>query len=199
MDSLVVKDGLALPNYAPSAPMAIVSATETSVDFDIIAARPGLSIPIKKIWTTTTDFEIQQNPNDNGGGSSGGGNDAGMNTPTWTNFIRPGRGSVFGSTGSVLDSLKTKLFNHDAVSATPSKDVATDPFGTLRHMFRRFQPSGAAAGKPAEISRVVCDAHRAGVAIGCARALRSVSSSIRALPIRFVVVSCPAFRMKIQF
>ena len=87
MDSLVVKDGLALPNYAPSAPMAIVSATETSVDFEIIAARPGLSIPIKKIWTTTTDFEIQQNPNDNGGGG-GGGNGAGMNTPpTWTRFI----------------------------------------------------------------------------------------------------------------
>jgi hypothetical protein len=147
-DSLAVKDGLARPNYAPSAPMAIVDATQTSIDFEIFTARSGLSVPIKKIWATAVDFEIQRDPTEelpwlfekNNKGETQ------FRSPKW--MRNPGRGSVFGTSGSILDSLKKKLFNHGAVrAATPTTFDAGDIFGNLGGLFRRFsKPHGNGVG-----------------------------------------------------
>ena len=138
LEALVVKDGQARPTYAKHAPLALVPATQTSVDFDIFTAREGLSIPIKAIWTTTTDFEIQQDPvnndlpwlyNKNRFPKQGG------PFPS-----RPGRGSVFGSSGSVLDALTKKLFNHGAVPLTNFPTMQS--FNGLNGLFQRFHGGG---------------------------------------------------------
>ena len=59
---LVVKDGLATPSFAQGSPVAIVDELHPTADFELIAARPGLVIPLSNIYVTARDFNLR---NDN--------------------------------------------------------------------------------------------------------------------------------------
>ena len=136
VDALAVKDGQARPNYASKAPLAIVGPTQTSVEFEIFTATTGLSIPIQKVWTETTDFEIQKDPADND--MEWLYNKQGQGRPSI--FMHPGRGSMFGTGGSVLDSLTKKLFDHGAVSA--AHVLPLTGFDGLNGLFQRIRGGG---------------------------------------------------------
>ena len=145
IDNLAVKDGLARPNYHAGLPMAIVDATQTSIDFEIFTARPGLSIPIKKIWATATDFEIQQDPTREDLPWLFKKNHQGSKWQT-TQSTHPGRGSIFGSSGSIFDTLTNKLFTHHALPAN-SQD-GNQRSSVLFHKFvQPGQPEKGGNGK----------------------------------------------------
>ena len=123
-DHLVVKDGLATPSFAQGSPVAIVDATRATADFELIAAHPGLVLPLASVYVTARDFNVQNNNREADGKSK---------HPNWK-YSRGGpvgKGSIFGAGGSILDHFAKQLFNQ-------ASDVS--PFSTgkptlLQHFF----------------------------------------------------------------
>jgi hypothetical protein len=141
LEFLVVKDGQARPSYAKNAPLAIVGPTETTVDFDIFV-KDGLEIPIKAVWAKTVDFEVQRNPTTDDKTWFFNKN----NHPKKPTFSHPGRGSIFGSTGSILDSLTKKLFDRHAVPASRFIMPSSNVFDGLNGLFQRFKGGNGGNG-----------------------------------------------------
>ena len=109
---LVVKDGLATPSFAEGSPTALVDALHPSAEFELVAARPGLVLPLSTIYVTAQDFTVDDVKRGKGFPHN--------NHPNWkSKGDSVGEGSIFGPGGSILDHFANKIFKSDDADASP--------------------------------------------------------------------------------